>query len=147
MAWVGMLVKGVGMIKEGADKEQAGKEQAKSLIQQKVREGATSLQEEKDFRSREKRLLATGRVAQAVSGTTDEGSPLLVASDLAGEIEEQAMRIKQGGELAQRRIGEQADLSLRQGRRASQAANVRAGGSLLKAAGSAYGRTSGGVRV
>lgn len=145
MAWIGLLVSAVGMAAEGQAGKEVGIEQAKVLTQQKVREGEASLQEEKDFRAREKRLLATGRVVRAVSGTTEEGSPLLVASDLAGEIEEQAMRIRHGGELTQRRIGQQAELSLRQGRRAESSGALRAGGSLLKGAGSAYGRTSGGT--
>jgi hypothetical protein len=146
MAWIGPLIQGVGMIAEGQMEQKAAGEQAVSLTQQKVREGAAALEEEKDFRAREKRLLATGRVARAVSGITEEGSPLLVASDLAGEIEEEAMKIRHGGELRQRRMGQQADLSLRQGRRAMGAALVRGGGSLLKS-GYMYGRNRGGGTV
>lgn len=143
VAALGFIIGAIGAVSEGQAAKEAGIETAESLTRQKVRTGETALQEEKDFRSREKRLLASGRVAQAVSGTTDEGSPLLVASDLVGEIEEQAMRIRHGGELVQRRIGQQADISLRSGRRAESASAFRAGGSLLRGAGSMYGSSGG----
>ena len=142
MAWIGALVAGVGMLAEGQAKKQAGFETAKEITRRKVREGDASLTEEKDYRDREKRLLATGRVIGAAQGTTSEGSPLQIASDYAGELEEQAMRIKHGGELVQSRMAEQANLALRTGRREARASYTRAGGTLLKGAYSVYGGTA-----
>jgi len=142
MAWIGALVAGVGMLSEGQSKQKAGVETAQEITRRKVREGDASLTEEKDYRDREKRLLATGRVIGAAQGTTGEGSPLMISSDYIGEMEEQAMRIKHGGELVQSRMAQQASLAMRTGSREARASYTSAGGTLLKGAYSAYGGTA-----
>lgn len=139
MAWIGLLVSAIGAVSEGQSSKAESIEDAKVLIRKGVRDKAAYKVKESDYRDREKRLLGTGRVIGASQGTTSEGSPLLVSADYASDVEEYAMRIKQGGELAASRTAEQVALTVKRGRKAESAGAVRAGGSLLKGAGSYYG--------
>ena len=125
-------VTAVSAISQGQAARSQARFQAAVNEQQAARERLISAGEEEDFRRRQSRLFAQRRAALGKSGVEiGTGSPLLVASDFAAEIELQALRIRSGGETRATRLEQQALLTRRAGRSAQRRGFLRAGASLL----------------
>lgn len=91
------------------------------------------------FRRRQDRLQGTLRARVGGSGVTMEGTPLMVAEDIASEAELQRLRILHGGIADESRLESQAGLSRFSGAAARQQGNLRAGSYLLRGAGQLFG--------
>ena len=74
--------------------------------------------EETRLRKGGERLKATQRARFAKAGVTTEGSPALFLAEQAIEIEEDALMIRRGGQLAGQRLTAEAGLSRMAGRSA-----------------------------
>jgi len=132
LALAGMALQAIGTIREGQAAEQRGKYQAAVLGQQAEQEENASALEESDFRRETSRRLASARAIAGATGTQLSGSTIGVISDMAGEAEKQAMRIRSGGELAASRIRQQGTLAEWEGKETKKASYSRTGANLLK---------------
>ena len=92
------------------------------------------------FRRRQSALQGSLRARVGGQGVTFEGTPLMVAEDLASEGELQRLRILHGGIADESRLRFQGDLAGFQGAAARRQGNLRAGASLLKGAGQLFGQ-------
>lgn len=102
-----------------------------------------ALEDERQFRLSFRRDQASNRVAVAASGVRLEGSPLAVLRDNTSKMEEDALKIKQGGKAQEQTYLRQASGYRLSGSAAGRAASVGAAASLLSGAASA---TSQGVQ-
>tara|TARA_R110002096_G_scaffold59612_2_gene149395 strand:- start:206 stop:661 length:456 start_codon:yes stop_codon:yes gene_type:complete len=108
--------------------------------QQADRERLQAANDSEDYRREQSRVLAARRAAQGASGVdAGSGSSLLTSEDMAGEIELNALRIKNGGEVRATRAEQFASLQRASGKNAQTAGFMRAGSSLLSGAVNAYG--------
>lgn len=125
-----------GSAVSGIQAQQQAKKQAKIQEQQAERERQVAAQNEADFRKRQHRAAAAVRAATGARGIEGSvGSPLLASEDFGREVEEQARRIREGGEISATRLEQQADLTRSQGSSALTSGLFGAGGSLLRGAG------------
>ena len=132
-------VTAVSAVQQGQAQQASLDYQAAVERQQAERERQEAAAREADYRRDQSRLLAARRAIMGGSGVEGgTGSPLLVSSDFAGETELQALRIRNGGEVAATRLEQQAGLHRIQGRNARSAGFSRAGSSLLSGAGKAF---------
>jgi len=123
-----------------AAKKQAGF-QAAVAQQQADRERQQADSASQDFRRQQSRVLASRRAAQGASGVdASTGSPLFTSEDFAGEVELNALRIKNGGEVRATRAEQFAALQRASGKNAQTSGFMRAGSSLLKGVSNAYGQ-------
>ena len=131
------VVSAVGAIQQGQAASAQGRTQAEIYRQQAERERQDAANREDDYRRGISRSLASRRALMGASGVeAGEGSPLMVSEDMIGEAELQALRIRSNGELQATRLEQQAALARAAGRNAQTAGYFRAGGSLLRGAGS-----------
>lgn len=130
-----------GQIQAGKAARQNAEFTAAIERQRADRERLNAKSREEDFRRRQSGLAASRRALLGGSGTDPAaGSPLLVAEDIAGETELQALRIRNGGEVAATRLEQGALLTATTGRQLESAGRVRAGASLLAGIGAAGAR-------
>lgn len=130
----------VGAIQSGQAAKKQGEFQSAVLQQQADRERQDAAAKENDFRTQQSRLLASRRAAMGASGVdAGTGSPLLVDQDFAGEAELQALRIRNGGDVAATRLEQDASLQRSAGANAATSSYFRAGSLLLGGAGDAFG--------
>ena len=134
-------ISAVGAIQQGQAARQSADFEAAQLRQNAIREREIAAQEAQDFENDEARRRATLRARVAGSGTTLEGTPLAVLSDLAGEAEFQRRRILAGGETRAGALETSASVRQLEGRNAQRAGFFKAGGSLLTGA-SKFNRTT-----
>lgn len=140
-ALVGTAVSAVGAVQQGRATQASLDYQAAVDRQRAERERQEAAVAEEDFRRQQSALMAKRRANLGVSGVeATTGSPLLVSEDFAGEIELQALRIRNQGEVGATRLEQQATLNRAQGRAARTAGYTRAGSLLLSGAGTAFGR-------
>ena len=92
------------------------------------------------FRRRQSALQGSLRAKVGGQGVTFEGTPLMVAEDLASEGELQRLRILHGGIADESRLRFQGDLSRYKGDAERQQGTLRAGSYLLKGAGQLFGK-------
>ena len=130
-------VSAAGAISQGRAANQAAKFRANQLQQQADRDRQLAAQQAGDLRDTEARRQASLRAQVGGGGTTLEGTPLAVLSDLAGESEFQARRVIASGGTAANRAEGEAVLSRFEGRNAQRAGVIKAGSSLLTSASSA----------
>ena len=141
LACASTAISAVGAISQGQAANQAARFEANQLRQQAERDRELARQKAADLRDAEARRRATLRALSAGGGTTLEGSPLAVLSDLASEAELQARRIVAAGDTAATRAEGSARLRAFEGRNARRAGFVRAGTTLLTAASRNFDRT------
>jgi hypothetical protein len=135
----GAAVSTVGVIQQGQAAKKQGKLQSAFLLQQAESERQAAAARESDFRKSQSRAMAARRAALGASGVVQStGSPLLASEDFAGEVELQALRIREGGEVSATRLQQQAALSRLQGSQAQTGALLRGGSLLVTAAGKAF---------
>jgi hypothetical protein len=128
-------------IQQGRQQKQQSEFQAAVERQRAERERLIAASNEDDFRRQQSRLQASRRAALGGSGVeSSTGSPLLVSEDFASEIELQALRIRNGGEVNATRAEQNAQLLQVQGRNAQTGGFFRAGGSLLRGAEKVFGK-------
>lgn len=138
------VVGAVSSIAQGQAANQQAKYQSEVMRQQAERERQDAANREQDYRRDSSREMAHRRAMMGASGVeAGEGSPLLVAEDMTGEAEYQALRIRSGGELQATRLEQNAALTRSAGRNAMIGSYGRAGASLLSAGGYAYRGYSG----
>src|SRR3990167_4668275 len=144
---IGNIISGVGALVGAAASRNAGiaaQNQANLQAELYSREATQRRQaSEADaelFRRRQDRLQGTLRARLGASGVTMEGTPLMVAEDIASEAELQRLRILHGGIADESRLQFQGDLSRFSGAAARQQSNLRAGSYLLKGAGQLFGK-------
>lgn len=140
LAIAGAAVSAAGAVSQGRAANQAAKFQATQLEQQADRDRQLAALQANDLRDAESRRQATLRARVSGSGTTLEGTPLAILSDLAGESELQARRVAAGGETAANRAQGQAALSRFEGKNAQRAGVIKAGSSLLTSASSSFAK-------
>lgn len=144
-------VSAVGAIQQGSAAEAAAEyqarvaeQQAEVTRQQADQERVVAATSETDYRKQQSRQMAARRAALGGTGVeSGSGSPLLVSQDFAAEIEQQALRLRAGGEISATRLeqqasltGAQAGLYRMQGSSARSASYLTAGSSLLGGIGS-----------
>ena len=131
-----------GAIQQGSSAAAQGGMQATLQQQQAERERQIGEQQSEDFRRQQSRIMASRRAMLGGSGVeAGAGSPLLVSEDMAGEIELQALRIRNNSAAVSSRLTSEAGLSRWAGRSEKRGSYTRAGASLLQgAAYSGFGR-------
>lgn len=129
-------------VRQGQAAKKTAEYNADIMAQQADQERQASRQEEREFRDRNRRLLAAGRARSGASGFTMAGSPLLIAEDMASEVELQALKIRYGGDIKATRLEQQAGITSFEGQQAYNQGTMRAGASLLSSAGKSYGGSS-----
>lgn len=134
LAIAGAAVSAAGAVSQGRAANQAAKFRAAQLQQQADRDRQLAAQQANDQRDAAARQQASLRARVAGSGTTLEGTPLAILSDIAGESEFQSLRIAASGETAANRALGEAALTRFEGRNARRAGFIRAGSSLLTSA-------------
>lgn len=135
---IGSAVSAVGQLQAGKQAEKQAKFQAAIYAQQAAQERQIAAANEEDFRRKQAREMAARRAMLGASGVeAGTGSPLLVSQDFAGEVELQALRIRQGGEVQATRLEQQAALTRMQGAAERTSSYFRAGSSLLQGFGTA----------
>ena len=136
----GGLLSGIGAIQQGRATSRQARGQANVLEQQAAREREIAQASEGDFRTGQSRAAATRRALfGATGGDISTGSARLVTEDISREVEQQAARIRQGGELRSSRLTQQAGLERARGRQARRAGVFRGGANLLTGIGGAFG--------
>ncbi len=132
---IGGVLSAVAAISAGQAQANAAEFNAEMAQQQAERERQIAAREAKDHRRRNSRLLATSRARRAGSGVTSIGSPLLVDEATAAEIELGAQDILSSG--ASKAYGYQQEAALSRARASSARTGsfLKAGGTLLTAAG------------
>lgn len=137
-AIAGAALSAYGSVQQGKAAQEAANFEAAINLQQADRERQLAEAAEADFRKDQSRLLAQRRAVLGASGVeSTTGSPLLVSEDFVGEVELEALRIRNGGEVSATRLEQQAILTQSGGANAASAANLRAGASLLQGIGTA----------
>jgi hypothetical protein len=121
----------------GQAQKEAGKYNAAVAENNAIAARNSAMLAEEDHREKSRRILATIRARSGASGTTMEGSPLLVLSDSARQSEIDALRIRYGGELEATGYKAQAGLSLFQGDQAATAGALTGGATMLTGLGQA----------
>ena len=135
----GAAVSAIGAIQQGQAANQQAKLQAGVMRQQARGERRQSALSEAEFRRDQSRVLAGRRAALGAAGVQQAtGSPLLVSEDFAGEVELQALRIREGGEVRATRLQQQAQLGRLAGRQAQTGGFLRGGSLLLSGAGRSF---------
>lgn len=135
-------ISAAGAISQGRAANQAAKFRARQLEQQGERDRQLAALQANDLRDAESRTQASLRARVGGGGTTLEGTPLAILSDLAGETELQARRVAVGGETAANRAQGEAALRRFEGKNAQRAGVIKAGSSLLTSASSGFGKIS-----
>ncbi len=140
LAVVGAVVGAVGAIRSGNAAKKQADFQAKVAQNQATRERQVAASQAEDSRRASSRRRAAGVAEGGASGVrSGTGSSLFVAEDFAGEEELQALRILEGGEVGASRLESEATLLKAKGKSAQTAGFFRAGSTLLKGAGTAFG--------
>jgi len=130
---VSAVVGAVSAVKSGQAARKESQARAAINEQQAARERVVAAGNERDFRRKQSFLMAQRRAGLGASGVRQgTGSPLLVADDFADEVDLQALRIREGGELRSTRLEQQAGLFRKAGQNAQT--QGRAGSSLLSGA-------------
>lgn len=133
-------VAAAGTVYSGMQANQQAKAQANILNQQAERERQQAAADSAEFRDAQARAMATRRAILGGAGVRlDTGSPLLAAEDFAGDVELQALKIRNGGEVRATRLEQSATLMRARGN-AEQTGSYFRGGSLLLSGGSKSGR-------
>lgn len=128
-----------GAIASGVASKEQAEAQAKVEKQRANRERALAEQRERDFRRRQSALAARVRAIGGARGIdTSTGSSLLASTDFQREVELQANRIREGGEVSATRLEQQAGLLESAGRSALVSGGIQAGSSLF----SGFGRSA-----
>lgn len=130
----------IGAIQSGQAAKSQANFQSTVMQQQADRERQDAAIQADNFRQQQSRALATRRANMGASGIDpSQGSPLMVDADFAGESELQALRIRNGGEVAATRLEQNAALTRSAGANAMTGSYFRAGSTLLTGAANAYG--------
>lgn len=119
-----MIVMGVmmagSMMAAQAQQKQA-KTEANILRDQAERERQQAAADSQQFKDQQARVLAQRRAILGGSGVDlSSGSPLLAAEDFAGEVELEALKIRNGGDVRSSRLEQQAQLTIARGNAAAQ---------------------------
>ncbi len=132
---IGGVLSAAAAISAGQAEANAAEFNADMAQQQAERERQIADREAKDYRRSQSRLLAASRARRAGSGVTSQGSPLLVDEATAAEIELGAQDILSSG--ANKAYGYQSEAALSRARASSARTGsyLKAGGTLLTAAG------------
>ena len=129
-----------GAISQGQAAKKQANFQAAVSRQQAERARQQAEIDEQDFRRDQSRQMARRRAIMGASGVESAtGSPLLATEDFASEVELQALRIRNGGEVNATRLNQQAELQGLAGRNAARAGFMRAGSLLVQGGATAYG--------
>ena len=119
-------------VQQGFATARQAKRQAEVLREQAAREQEIARTGEQDFRSSESSRAARRRaLLGATGGVIGSGSARLVTEDIAREVEQQAGRIRQGGDIRSRRLIQQAGFERARGRQAKTAGFLRGGARLV----------------
>ena len=144
---VGAIVAIVGGVLGAVSSQQKGQAassqanfEANVRNQQAAQERKVAAAEEADFRRSQARALGDRRAGLGASGIDPStGSPLLATGDFAAEVELNARRIREGGELRATRLEQEAVLKRQAGANAKTGGLFGAGSSLLSGFGQAFG--------
>lgn len=121
--------------------QQATNFQAQVLEQQAQREQDVAALQAGDFQREQRELIARQRLRLSASGVRlDEGTPLLLQSHTAGEIERGVRRILHAGDISAQRTREEARLQRFTGESAVRAGGIQSAGLMSQASGA---RTAG----
>src|SRR3990167_4511580 len=135
----GSLFGAVSSMQAGRAAQQNSAMQAELFRREAEQRRQISERDAEAFRKRQSRLQGTLRARIGGSGVTMEGTPLMVAEDIAAESELQRLRILHGGAADESRLLTQASLERFAGQNARRQGNLRAGSLLLKGAGQMFG--------
>lgn len=137
---LGSAVSAAGSIASGQAQAAASDYNTKILKQRATQERDAAAAEASDYRRGESRKMAATRAARGVSGVTMEGSPLAVDDATIREVALGASRLKYKGDIAARRLEDEAKLEKQRGKMAKTTSYFQAGSSLLSGAGQAFGQ-------
>jgi hypothetical protein len=139
MAWVTLVVaavQAISSIQQAKQESSALKQNAKIHENNAKLFTAQATEQERKHRMQTDAMLARNRVGVAKSGVTMSGTPLLVAEDITGQSELDALTIRYNGEMKASSQRYQASVAK------AQASNVKAGG-YMSAVGSILGGVAG----
>jgi hypothetical protein len=138
VAGLGTAMSVYGAVEQGkaAKKAAAMNAQEAELNAQLTAEKAA--EDERQFRLSFRREQGRNQAAIGASGIKAEGSPLEVLQDNAAMAEQDALRIRRGGQIERDAFMRQAGNYRQAGRAASRAAGIGAAASLLSGAGNVY---------
>ena len=131
MMLAGTAVQALGAISSGMQAKNNADFEAEQLRQSAERDRQIAAQQAEDFKDEQSRKRARLRV---LTGGATEGTPLQIASEIAGETEFQAMRIRATGDEAARQSIARASLRESEGKAARSAGFMKAGSTLLTGA-------------
>ena len=129
-----VAISAAGAIQAGKAQADAQRFNAKLARQQAEREREIAGQQAADFRRKAGRRLASARTLRAGSGTTVEGTPLLVQEASAADAELGARRIEVSGASAAARQESRANLLNTKAKNTLRATAFKAGSTLLTGA-------------
>ena len=137
---VGTGVSVISSMQQGKAGQQQANLQAELYNREATQKRQQSEADAELFRRRQSALQGSLRARVGGQGVTMEGTPLMVAEDLASEGELQRLRILHGGIADESRLRFQGDLSRYKGDAERQQGTLRAGSYLLKGAGQLFGK-------
>jgi hypothetical protein len=137
-----LALSAIGTIQSGIAAKNQADFQAQVQQQQATRAKQVSEANERDFRKKISRAVASTRATQGEL----TGSKLGAVEDFVAEAEADALNIRQGGQIQSSRLLQQADLLRTSGRNAMTGSVIRTGSQLLTGM-STIGRFGGGGGV
>ena len=138
VAIIGAVAGAASSLREGQEAESQADFEAAVKAQQAERERRIAAGDEEGFRIAQSRLQGDRTAQLGASGVDPTtGSPVDTGGDLAAEIELQALRIREGGQVRGTRLDQESLLTSAAGDTARTRGQARAGASLLRGAGTA----------
>lgn len=125
------VLQGVGLVSQGIAARNEANFRAQVFARDAELARQASIFEEDRLRERTKRLISSQKAAAGASGSTLEGSSLLVIAETAEDSELDALAIRFSGSVAEASARSSAALSRLEGRAAQTAGFIGAGASLL----------------
>jgi hypothetical protein len=122
-----LALSAVGTIQSGIAANQQAKFQSQVQQQQATRAKQVAESNERSFRRKISRAVASTRATQGEI----TGSKLGAVEDFVAEAEADALNIRQGGQIQSSRLLQQADLLRMSGKQAQTASFIRTGSQLL----------------
>lgn len=140
MSLVGGAVSAIGAIRQGQAAQNQAQFQAEVQEQQAARARDTAAVRSRDFARKASAAQASRRAAGGASGTQfGTGSSADVLEDFETEKELNIQRLLNQGEVSSTRLLQSAELARFGGRRSKEAGFLKAGSSLIRGAGEAFG--------
>jgi len=138
-AVIGGGVSAYAVYQQGQTAKNTAKFNAKVMENEALRNEMDGRESIARRRKDNKRLMGRSRARLAKSGVVEEGTPLEVMAEVAGQMELAALDERRAVNTESQRLRTQAGISLWEGKQQARGANIQAGATLLSGAGQAAG--------